>query len=62
MLYLGSMLGMKVAVQRLAGSLQVNSTKARTLLNWQPPLKAEDAIALTAQAFLAERKKARQST
>jgi len=62
MLYLGSMLGMKAAVQRLAGSLQVNSTKARTLLNWQPPLKAEDAIVLTAQAFLAEQKQAGQST
>ena len=55
MLHLGSMLGMRAAVQRLVGSLQVNSTKARTLLNWQPPLKTTDAIALSAQAFLAER-------
>ena len=55
MLHLGSMLGMRAAVQRLVGSLQVNSTKARTLLNWQPPLKTADAIALSAQAFLAER-------
>jgi len=62
MLHLGSMLGMRAAVQRLVGSLQVNSTKARTLLNWQPPLKAEDAIVLTAQAFLAEQKQAGQST
>ncbi|MCE7527913.1 NAD-dependent epimerase/dehydratase family protein [Polynucleobacter sp. IMCC 30228] len=62
MLHLGSMLGMRAAVQRLVGSLQVNSTKARTLLNWQPPLKATDAIALSAQAFLAQRKKAVQST
>ena len=62
MLYLGSILGMKAAVQRLVGSLQVNSTKARTILNWQPPLKSKDAIALTAQAFLAERKQAGQST
>ena len=62
MLSLGSILGMKAAVRRLVGSLQVNSTKAHTLLNWQPPLKAEDAIALTAQAFLAERKQAGQST
>ena len=56
MLSLGSMVGMKAAVQRLIGSLQVNSSKARTLLNWQPPLKAKDAIALNAQAFLAEHK------
>ena len=56
MLSLGSMLGMQAAVQRLVGSLQVNSSKARTLLNWQPPLKAKDAIALTAQAFMAEHK------
>ena len=62
LLYLGFILGMKAAVQRLVGSLQVNSTKARTLLNWQPPLKAKDAIALTAQSFLAERKQAGQST
>jgi len=62
MLSLGSILGMKAAVQRLVGSLQVNSTKAHILLNWQSPLKAEDAIALTAQAFLAERKQAGQST
>ena len=62
MLSLGSILGMKAAVQRLVGSLQVNSTKARTLLNWQPPLKTTDAIALSAQAFLAERKQAGHST
>ena len=62
MLHLGSMLGMRAAVQRLVGSLQVNSTKARTLLNWQPPLKTTDAIALSAQAFLAERKQAGHST
>ena len=62
MLSLGSMLSKKAAVRRLVGSLQVNSTKAHTLLNWQPPLKAEDAIALTAQAFLAERKQAGHST
>jgi len=62
MLHLGSMLGTRAAVQRLVGSLQVNSTKARTILNWQPPLKSKDAIALTAQAFLAERKQAGQST
>ena len=62
MLSLGSILGMKAAVQRLVGSLQVNSTKARTLLNWQPPLKAKDAIALSTQAFLAERKQAGKST
>ena len=62
MLHLGSMLGMRAAVQRLVGSLQVNSTKARILLNWQPPLKTTDAIALSAQAFLAERKQAGHST
>ena len=62
MLSLSSILGMKAAVQRLVGSLQVNSTKARTLLNWQPPLKAKYAIALSTQAFLAKRKQAGHST
>ena len=45
-------IGTSAAADRLLGSLQINSSKARQLLHWQPPLSAEEGIALTAQAYI----------
>ncbi|MBD0702822.1 MULTISPECIES: UDP-glucose 4-epimerase family protein [Pseudomonas] len=46
-----SMLGRKALSQRLCGSLQVNIEKTRTLLNWNPPVSVDEALANTARHF-----------
>ena len=49
----GRLLGQREVVQRLCGSLQVDITKTRDLLGWTPPVSVDDALAQTAQHFLA---------
>lgn len=39
-----TLLGKKAMAQRLLGSLQVDISKARNLLGWQPPLSVEDGL------------------
>lgn len=39
-----TMLGKKAVAQRLLGSLQVDISKARNLLGWQPPLCVEEGL------------------
>jgi nucleoside-diphosphate-sugar epimerase len=46
--------GASAAADRLLGSLQIDSSKARQLLGWQPPLSVEEGIAITAQAYLSK--------
>jgi nucleoside-diphosphate-sugar epimerase len=36
--------GAEAAYERLSGTLQVNSSKARELLDWQPPLPVDDGL------------------
>ncbi len=38
------LLGKKVVAQRLLGSLQVDISKARNLLGWEPPLSVEEGL------------------
>lgn len=45
-------LGATAAADRLLGSLQIDSSKARQLLQWQPPLSAEDGITIAAKSYL----------
>jgi nucleoside-diphosphate-sugar epimerase len=45
-------LGASAAADRLLGSLQIDSSKARQLLKWQPPLSIEDGITIAAKAYL----------
>lgn len=50
-------LGLKVVgkgglAQRLCGSLQVDISKARRLLNWNPPVSVDEALRKTAEDFL----------
>jgi nucleoside-diphosphate-sugar epimerase len=45
-------LGATAAADRLLGSLQIDSSKARQLLQWQPPLSAEEGITIAAKAYL----------
>jgi nucleoside-diphosphate-sugar epimerase len=46
------MLGASTAADRLLGSLQIDSSKARQLIQWQPPLSVEEGIAIAAKAYL----------
>jgi UDP-glucose 4-epimerase len=49
-----ALLGKRDMAQRLCGSLQVDITKARTLLGWNPPISVDEALRRTAQGFLHE--------
>jgi nucleoside-diphosphate-sugar epimerase len=40
----GRLTGKSAVVNRLFGSLQVDCTKARKLLEWQPPFSVEEGI------------------
>ncbi|MDP3745353.1 MAG: hypothetical protein Q8Q76_13600 [Methylotenera sp.] len=43
-----AMLGKRAVVQRLCGNLQVDITKAQTLLGWVPPFSVEQGLKATA--------------
>ena len=46
-----TLLGKGDAVQRLCGNLQVDISKARTLLGWVPPVSVTDALKATARGL-----------
>lgn len=48
------LLGRRAAMARLCGSLQVDITKNRALLQWEPPLDPEQAVARTVRAIVAQ--------
>jgi len=48
----GALTGKRGVVDRLVGDLQVDSSKARTLLEWVPPFTVEQGIAATVADFL----------
>ena len=52
-----NLLGKGDVAQRLFGSLQVDSAKARDLLGWIPVVSVDEALRKTADAFMASRKK-----
>lgn len=52
-----NLLGKGAVAQRLFGSLQVDSSKARDLLGWKPGVTVDVALRKTADAFYAARKK-----
>ena len=43
--------GKRALAQRLCGSLQVDISKTRELLNWSPPLGIDEALRRTAESF-----------
>jgi nucleoside-diphosphate-sugar epimerase len=49
------LLGRGDAARRLCGSLQVDISETRTVLDWSPPVRMIDALDRTASAFLADR-------
>lgn len=46
-----SLLGKGAVAQRLCGSLQLDISKTRTVLNWTPPVRVDDALHKTAQYY-----------
>ncbi len=50
-----AMLGKQALAQRLCGSLQVDISKTRELLNWTPSVTVDQALRKTAENFLQER-------
>lgn len=51
-----SLLGQQDLADRILGSLQVDISKNRQLLGWEPPVSLDKALGLTAQHFLDSRK------
>jgi nucleoside-diphosphate-sugar epimerase len=49
-----ALLGRRDIAQRLCGSLQVDISKARTLLGWKPPISVDEGLRRTAKGFLHE--------
>lgn len=50
-----TLLGRRAFAQRLCGSLQVDISKARALLDWQPVISLDQGLGVTAQYFLGEK-------
>lgn len=48
------LLGKEAIAQRLCGNLQVDISKTRDLLGWQPIIRVDEALQKTAQAWLAK--------
>jgi nucleoside-diphosphate-sugar epimerase len=48
-------LGLAGTVERLSGTLQVDSSAARLRLGWNPPVSVDEELARTVAAYLAER-------
>jgi len=47
-----SLVGKQAITQKLCGSLQVDISKARDLLNWKPPVSVDEALRKTAQYYM----------
>jgi nucleoside-diphosphate-sugar epimerase len=47
-----ALLGRRDIAQRLCGSLQLDISKARRLLGWNPPISVDEGLRRTAQGFL----------
>jgi len=54
---LAAIFGKQALAQRLCGSLQVDISKTRELLNWTPPLSVDEALRKTAKHFLEQHAK-----
>lgn len=55
---LGFAAGRRSVVQRLCGSLQIDSSKARKLLNWTPPIGVDEGILRAVAPMLTRSKRA----
>ncbi|HHJ80139.1 MAG TPA: SDR family oxidoreductase [Candidatus Tenderia electrophaga] len=53
--FAASLLGKRAMSQRLLGSMQVDISKTRELLDWVPPVSVDAALEKTAQSFLSQK-------
>lgn len=51
-----NLMGKKALSQRLCGSLQVDIHKARTLLQWSPPVSVDNALKAVAVQYMSDKK------
>jgi nucleoside-diphosphate-sugar epimerase len=51
LILVGKLIGKSGVMDRLIGDLEIDSSKARTLLGWNPPYGVEEAIAATVLDF-----------
>jgi len=49
--FVASLLGKTDVAQRLCGSLQVDISKARTLIGWEPPISVDEGLRRTVENF-----------
>lgn len=54
--FVAGMLGKKAVYDRLCGSLQVDVSKAKRLLNWKPPVTVDQGLRQTIAWYLQDRK------
>lgn len=50
-----ALLGRRDMAQRLCGSLQIDISKAKKMLGWNPPISVDEGLRRTAQGFLHEK-------
>ena len=51
LILIATLIGKKAEVERLSGSLQVDISKARALLGWEPPISVDEGFRRAADAF-----------
>ncbi len=51
LLFVAALLGRKEMVRRLTGSLEVDISKARSILGWEPPISLKEGLRRVAQGF-----------
>jgi len=49
-----NLIGKQAIAQRLCGNLQIDISRTREILNWSPPVRVDDALQQTAQAWLTQ--------
>jgi nucleoside-diphosphate-sugar epimerase len=51
LIFAASVLGKRAMAQRLCGSLQVDISKARSLLGWEPPVSVDEGLQKAVENF-----------
>ena len=57
LLWLGKLMGVHTIIQRLIESLQIDSSKARAMLDWLPPFSVDQSLQETVDDFILSKQK-----